>query len=120
MRRRQFVAAAGVFLTTPPACASRTDDELRARAARDGAVRVIVTLAIPGARPPADHAIRQSQEQLIEALRGTHYTDVRRFASLPQLALTAAPDALQVLLSSPLVREVAADSLARPLAPDAR
>lgn len=119
MRRRQFVVAAGALLTTP-ACASRDDGPLRARAARDGAVRVIVTLAIPGAQPPPEDAIRDAQERLIGALRGTRYADLRRFRSLPQLALTAGPDALEVLLASPLVAAVAADSLVQPMTPGSR
>ena len=119
MRRRQFVAAAGVLLTTL-VCASRGDGQLRARAARDGAVRVIVTLAIPGPQPPPEDAIRDAQERLIGALRGTRYADLRRFRSLPQLALTAGPDALEVLLTSPQVAAVAADSLAQPMAPGSR
>jgi hypothetical protein len=119
MRRRQFVVAAGALLTTL-ACASRDDGRLRARAARDGTVRVIVTLAIPGAQPLPEDAIRDAQEHLIGALRGTRYSDLRRFRSLPQLALTAGPDALEVLLASPLVAAVAADSLAQPMAPGSR
>jgi hypothetical protein len=77
-------------------------------------VRVIVTLAISGAQPPAEDAIRDAQERVIGALRGTRNADVRRFRSLPQLAMTAGPDALEVLLASRLVASVAADSLARP------
>ena len=120
MRRRQFVVAAGALATAPLACASRDDGQLRAHAARDGAVRVIVTLAIPGAQPPPEDAIRDAQDRLIGALRGTRYSDLRRFRSLPQLALTAGPDALEVLLASPLVAAVAPDSLAKPMAPGAR
>lgn len=120
MRRRSFVVATGALLTAPLACASRGDGELRARAARDGAVRVIVTLAIPGTQPPPEDVIRDAQERLIGALAGTRYADVRRFRSLPQLALTAGPDALEVLLASPLVAAVAPDSLARPMAPGSR
>jgi hypothetical protein len=113
MRRRQFVLAAGAFFTALPARASQ-DPGLRERAARDGTVRVIVTLAIPPLQPPAEDAIRDAQDRVIGALRGTRYADVRRFRSLPQLALTAGPDALEVLLASPLVASVAPDSLARP------
>ena len=114
MRRRQLVVAAGALLAMPPACASADHGELRARAARDGAVRVIVTLAIAGAQPPGEDAIRDAQERLIGALRGMRYTDLRRFRSLPQLALTAGPDALEVLLASPLVASVSPDMLAQP------
>jgi len=119
MQRRQFVVAAGALLT-PLACASQDDGQLRARAARDGAVRVIVRLAVPGAQPPPEDAILDAQERLIGALRGTRYADLRRFRSLPQLALTAGPDALEVLLASPLVAAIAADSLAHPMAPGNR
>lgn len=107
-------------MTAPLACASRDDAGLRARAARDGAVRVIVTLAIAGAQPPAEAAIRDAQERLISALQGTRYADLRRYQSVPQLALTAGPDALEVLFGSPLVAAVEPDSLAKPMSPDAR
>jgi hypothetical protein len=120
MRRRQLILAAAASLAALPACASRDDAGLRDRAAREGAVRVIVTLAIAGGQPPAEDAIRAAQERVLEALRGTRYSDVRRFRSLPQLALTAGPDALEVLLASPLVASVAPDSLARPMAPTGR
>jgi hypothetical protein len=120
MRRRQLIIAAGALFTVLPACASADYGELRARAARDGAVRVIVTLAIAGGQPPTDDAIRDAQERLIAALRGTRYADLRRFRSLPQLALTAGPDALEVLLASPLVASIAADSLAHPMGPGSR
>jgi len=90
------------------------DEGLRARAEREGAVRVIVTLAVPGAQPPTAEAIGDAQERLLGALRGTRYENLRRFRSLPQLALTAAPDALEVLLASPLVAKVAPDTLAKP------
>src|SRR5437773_10541997 len=81
MRRRQFVTSSGVLFTTL-AVASRDDGQLRARAARDGAVRVIVTLAIPGPKPPPEDAIRDAQERLIGALRGTRYADLRRFRKI--------------------------------------
>lgn len=104
----------------PVACASSDEGALRARAARDGAVRVIVTLAVTGAQPPAEPAIRDAQERLIGALHGTRYADLRRYQSVPQLALTAGPDALDVLLASPLVAAVQPDSLAKPMSPGAR
>jgi hypothetical protein len=90
---------------------------LRARAAREGSVRVVVTLAVPGAQPPAPDAIRDAQERLLGALQGARYADLRRYQNLPQIALTAAPDALDILLASPLVASVVADSRAKPLAP---
>jgi hypothetical protein len=116
----RFFIVAGALLIAPLACASRDDGELRARAARDGAVRVIVTLAIEGAQPPVEDAIRAAQESLIRALQGTHYADLRRYQSVPQLALTAGPDALEVLFASPLVAAVQPDSLAQPMSPGAR
>ena len=85
----------------PLACASRDDGALRARAARDGTVRVIVTLAVAGAQLPAEAATRDAQERLIGAL-------------------TAGPDALDVLFASPLVAAVQPDSLSKPMSPGAR
>ena len=111
---------AGALLMAPIACASSDDAGLRARAAREGAVRVIVTLAVAGGQRPAEAAIRDAQERLIGELQGTRYADLRRFQSVPQLALTAGPDALEVLFASPLVAAVQPDSLAKPMSPGAR
>ena len=120
MRPWRFVIVAGALWVAALACASGDAGDLRARAARDGAVRVIVTLAIAGAQPPAADAIRQAQDRVIAALQGTRYADLRRYQSVPQLALTAGPDALEVLLASPLVAAVQSDSLAKPMSPGAR
>jgi len=117
---RYWRLVAGAILLGPLACASSAEGDLRARAARDGAVRVVVTLAVAGAQPPAVEAVRETQERLIGALQGTRYSDLRRYQSVPQLALTAGPDALEVLLASPLVTAVRADSLAKPTSPGAR
>ena len=114
------MAIAAPFLMVPLANASRDDGELRARAARDGAVRVIVTLAIAGAQPPAEDVIREAQDRLIGELKGTRYADLRRYQSVPQLAVTAGPDALEVLFASPLVAAVQPDSVAKPMSPGAR
>jgi hypothetical protein len=104
----------------PFACASRDYGDLRALVARDGAVRVIVTLAIAGAERPGEDAIRDAQQRLIGVLQGTHYADLRRYQSVPQVALTAGPDALEVLLASPLVAAVQPDSRAKPMSPETR
>jgi len=112
--------AAGALVMAPLACASPDHGELRARAARDGAVRVIVTLAVAGAERPGEDAIREAQQRLIDSLQGTRYVDMRRYQSVPQVALTAGPDALEVLLASPLVAAVQPDSLAKPMSPGAR
>jgi hypothetical protein len=104
----------------PASCASSENGDLRARAARDGVVRVIVTLRTDGAVPPTAVAIRDSQERLVTALQGTRYADLRLYQGVPQLALTATPDALEVLLASPIVAAVQADALAKPMSPGAR
>jgi hypothetical protein len=104
----------------PASCASSDHVDLRARAARDGEVRVIVTLRTDGAAPPTAAAIRDAQERLVAALQGTRYAGVRLYQNVPQLALTAGPDALEALFASPLVAAVQADALAKPMSPGAR
>src|SRR5690348_2708791 len=99
---RLFILA-GALAMASPSCASSDNGDLRARAARDGVARVIVTLRIDGAAPPTAEAIRDAQERLTAALQGTRYADLRLYHSVPQVALTAGPDALEVLFASPLV-----------------
>jgi len=114
------MAAAAVAVAAPLACASGETDALRERAAHDGSVRVIVTLAVPADATATEETIRDAQERLLATLRGTRYENVRRYRSLPQLALSAGPDALEALLASPLVKSVAPDALARPMGPQGR
>lgn len=103
----------------PASRASSDSGQLRADAARDGGVRVIVTLRTDGTAPPTAQAIRDAQERLIDALQGTHYADLRLYQRVPQLSITVGPKALDVLLASPLVAAVEADALARPMSPGA-
>jgi len=117
VERRRFMAAVAVAVAAPLVYASSDVNALRERAAREGSVRVIVTLAVAADGTSSEETIRDAQERVLAALRGTRYENVRRFSSLPQLALTAGPDALEVLLASPLVKSVAPDALARPMAP---
>jgi hypothetical protein len=84
MRRRQFVLAAGAPFSALPACASQDSGGLRTRAARDGAVRAIATLAIPGAQPQAEDAIGDARARLIDALRGTRYAAAADPLARPQ------------------------------------
>ena len=86
--------------------------ELRAEAERNGAVRVVVTLAMAGTELPSAEAIRSMQQRLLAALSGTGYSGLHRYGNVPQLALTARRDALEVLLASPLVATVSPDALA--------
>jgi hypothetical protein len=88
---------------------------LRAEVERRGEVRVIVTLAISGAQPSSAQAIGAAQDRLLAVLAGSHYTGLWRFRHLPQLALTAQRDALEVLIGSPLVASVSLDSMAAPM-----
>jgi hypothetical protein len=115
VRRRRFVATAALVVAAPFACASSDVGGLRERAAREGSVRVIVTLAVAADGTASEETIRDAQERVLAALRGTRYENVRRYRSLPQLALAVGPDALEVLLASPLVKAVAPDALARPM-----
>jgi hypothetical protein len=115
MQRWRWLFVAGALFIAPSACASTDHSDLRSRAARDGTVRVIVTLASPESRSGSADAIREAQAALLNSLRGTRYEEVRRFSSVPQIALAVGPDALEVLLSSPHVAAIVADSRARPM-----
>jgi hypothetical protein len=84
--------------------------ELRAEIASTGSLRVIVTLRADEQEPPSDAAIRSKQKQLLAALDGTAHQVVYLFPSTPMAALVVGPDALNVLLSSPLIVNIMTDA----------
>ncbi len=110
---------------------------LAQQAQAQGAVPVIVRLAVPGIddltaasvavplhdvgvaqaahRVAADAALRQAIDEvtarLAAAIPPSSYTVNRRYASLPFLALRASPEALAALQASPLVAGIEADEL---------
>ncbi len=105
-----------------PARAAPTPD-LRARAAREGGVRVIVQLAEEGRAGRRSGRVRErplasfglQQERLLAALPAAGDRRARRFGSLPLLALDADAPTLLALEGSPLVASIEEDRLLAPL-----
>ena len=69
--------------TSPP-----TYDELLAKAARQGSLRVIVEVLPDGPAPPTREAIAQAQDRVLQELAGTDHRVLRRFATIPFLGLS--------------------------------
>ena len=101
--------------------------DLHARAARDGHVRVIVELRIPGghvaegAMPEAARvaaqrrAVGAAADRVWSALPASDRRLVHRFTTVPYLAIEAGPAALRALGMSPDVARVFEDAIARPV-----
>lgn len=54
-------------------------------------------------------AVQAAQGELIASLAGHRIKNVRRYRTLPLVALEAEPDVVELLLASPLVRSLRAD-----------
>ena len=54
-------------------------------------------------------AVQAAQGDLIASLAGHRIKNVRRYRTLPLVALEAEPDVVELLLASPLVRSLRAD-----------
>jgi subtilisin family serine protease len=103
----------------------RIASELEARAAREGAVRIIVQLDVPAV--PEGHLsasrsrllqrqrIAAAQDELRAELARTAHQTARRFRSIPFTALEVGPKALSRLERSARVVAVQEDRLHRPL-----
>jgi subtilisin family serine protease len=114
-----------VFGTVEAQARSPVPPELAARASRDGAVRVIVQLAVPTlpegrlraaqSRQLQRQRIATAQEGLAAELVGTAHRTERRFRSIPFAALEVGPQALSRLERSSRVVAVEEDRLHRPL-----
>lgn len=101
-----LVAAADAWCATPP---SPVIDEGVRAAVRQGSARVIVELRIPGGvKPEGDlaspaavaaqrQAISDAQASVVARLAGTRFSPIRRYRSVPFLALEVGPDALMAL-----------------------
>jgi hypothetical protein len=92
-----------------------TLDDLVAKAARHGTLRVIVHLKCDGPSPPGRDAIARAQDLVLEELAGTGHRVLRRFTTIPFLGLEATPDALRRLGASPHVIGIREDVVLRPL-----
>jgi hypothetical protein len=103
----------GPVVSSPPA----VDPIVTSRAAA-GPARVLVELRVP-ADPsgvsPEPAAIARVQQRVLARLAGTRFTVIRRFESVPLIALEIHADALSALAQmSDLVTRVSEDSLAAP------
>jgi hypothetical protein len=92
-----------------PAVAPQLFDLARAQ----GEVRVIVQLRVPDGAAPAE--IATAQEALLAELAAVPHRIVRRYATIPFIALTASEAALRVLSASPHVVSVREDRDFSPL-----
>ena len=89
--------------------------ELRSEVARQGSLRLVVTLALDQQQASSEAAIRAKQLELLVAVKGRgKHEVVFLFPSAPMLALVAGPEAVDALLSSPLVAAIMIDSPRRP------
>ena len=88
--------------------------ELRRLVEDSGSLRVIVTLVNDGQAAGSAESVRAKQDRLLTALRTTRHSVVHRYGSAAILALDVGRDALEVLLSSPLVASITPDAPRRP------
>ena len=85
--------------------------DLSAKARAQGFVLVVVTLRAPeGASPEAIAALKKA---VLAEIASTRHRVVRERAGLPQIALEASADTLQVLGASPSVARID-ESIAQP------
>ncbi|HEY3068173.1 MAG TPA: hypothetical protein VGL09_20455 [Methylomirabilota bacterium] len=83
----------------------------------DGRTRVLVELRIGEAADPSDmgHAIMRAQDAVLARLPRTHATVIRRYASIPLLALEIDATGLRALSAmTDVVARVRPDTTARP------
>ena len=82
--------------------------ELLGRAEREETVRVIVELeAVP-------EKIQATQDLALGAIAGTRYRVMRRYQTVPFLALDVSAEALRRLAQSPVVRRIEEDRVVHP------
>ncbi len=107
-----LLTAAGSALAAAP-----VSPELAARAEQEGSVRVIVRLDAPIAAPWATgaerrqvrHAITEVADRALARVGGALRPELRRYASLPLLALSVSPDELSALAGAAEVLAVEED-----------
>jgi hypothetical protein len=108
----------GMMLLAAPGRATAqvtaTFDELVAKAERQGTLRVIVELKVDSTGPPTGAAIADAQDRLLAELGGTSHRLIRRFSTVPFIALEVSPDALRRLAASPRVSGISEDTVLRP------
>jgi hypothetical protein len=89
-------------------------EELITNATRQGTLRVIVELKIDPPRPPSREAIAEAQDGLLAELAGTRHRVIRRFTTVPFIALEVSADALRRLAGSLRVTGIREDQVSRP------
>jgi hypothetical protein len=89
-------------------------EELIETAERQGALRVIVELKVDASGPPGRQAIADAQDRVLAELSGTTHRVLRRFTTVPFVALEVSADALRRLAGSPLVAGIREDRILRP------
>jgi hypothetical protein len=82
--------------------------ELLARAEREETVRVIVELQAETGD------VQAAQELALRAVEGTRYRVMRRYQTVPLLALEVSAEALRRLAQSPVVRRIQEDRVVHP------
>ena len=95
------------------ACAARVNGaslpaELLDRAEREETVRVIVELQAGAEDVPT------AQKWALQAVEGTRYRVMRRYQTVPLLALEVSAEALRRLAQSPVVRRIQEDRVVHP------
>jgi hypothetical protein len=109
-----------VSLGTPPgAPAAGADgpaslDELLAKAAQQGTLRVIVEVRTGAPGVPTPEAIARAQDLVLQELAGTGHRVLRRYATVPLLSLEVTSDALRRLGGSARVARIREDRLRTP------
>jgi hypothetical protein len=93
---------------------SPTYDELFAKAARQGTLRVIVEVLPEGSAPYTREAITQAQDRVLQELAGTSHRVLRRFSTIPFLGLAVSSEALRRLAGSLFVGGIREDTMLRP------
>lgn len=86
----------------------RLPADLLARAETEGSVRVIAELRV------VSGDIGAAQNAVLQALAGAPHRILRRYATVPFLALEVSPEALRLLAASPAVLRIQEDRVAAP------
>jgi hypothetical protein len=105
-----------------PASTEASDDspfiapEVTSQLLRENRARVLVELRVPGALDAShrEASIQQAQNAVLSRLPGNHALLVRRYASVPLLALDIDATALSALRGIPEVLAVKADQVLHP------
>ena len=91
-----------------------TIEELVAKAARQGTLRVIVEVKIDPPGPPSREAIAEAQDHVLQELAGTSHRVLRRFTTVPFMGMETSADALRRLGASAHVAGIRQDMVLKP------